>query len=241
MRSAMLPAALGGPGRPASPLPPGEVHAWLVRLDGAPAMTPGRCVLSGVERSRARRFVRAADGMRFAAARSGLRLILAGYLDEDPARLALRTGANGRPELAGAAAGSLDFSLSHTGDLALVAVSARAVGADIEAIVPRAGLREVALARFPATEAARIAQGCCGPPVDSFYRHWTAREAYLKLTGIGLAGLQRIGFGCRRDPVITCDGRAVRNVAVTRLDAPARHAATVAASEPVTSFRLLER
>jgi 4'-phosphopantetheinyl transferase len=241
MPSAMLPAAIGRPGRPAGPLPPGEVHAWLVRLDEAPAMTQGRCVLSGVERGRARRFVRAADGMRFAAARSGLRLILAGYLDEDPARLALRTGANGRPELAAGAAGSLDFSLSHSGDLALVAVSVRAVGADIEAMVPRAGLRDVAVARFPAAEAAGIAQGCCGSPADSFYRHWTAKEAYLKLTGIGLAGLQRIGFGCRPDPVITCDGRAVRDVAVAQLDASPRHAATVAASQPVTSFRLLER
>jgi 4'-phosphopantetheinyl transferase len=241
MRAAMLPVALGRPGRPARPLPPGEVHAWLVTLAGTQAMTSRSTVLSGVERSRARRFARGADGMRFAAARSALRLILAGYLDEDPARLALRTGANGRPELARAAGGSsLDFSLSHSGDLALVAVSARAVGADVEAMVPRAGLADIALARFPSAEAARIAAGCCGPPPDSFYRHWTAKEAYLKLTGIGLAGLRTIGFDCRGDPVITCDGQAAAGVLIAPLDVSPRHAAAVAASLPVTSFRLLE-
>lgn len=239
MRSATLSVALGSPGRPASQLPPGEVHAWLVRLDDARGMAARSGVLSGIERSRARRFVSAADGMRFAAAHSGLRLILAGYLDEDPARLQLRIGVNGRPALAGGAADRLDFSLSRSGEVALVAVSAEPVGADIEAAMPRPGLPGVARARFPAAEAARIAAGCCGSPPDSFYRHWTAKEAYLKLTGLGLAGLGRTWLDCGPDPVITFDGKAAAGVVVARLDGLPRHAATVAAGQPVTSFRPL--
>lgn len=262
MRSAMLPVALGQPGRPAGPVPSGEVHAWLVRLDSQQARISWPGVLSQAERSRARRFASSADGARFAAARAGLRLILAGYLGAAPAELPLRASGNGRPELAGGAGDGLDFSLSHAGDVALVAVSGKPAGADIEALAARSGLSDVVRTRFRPAEAGRVTAGCCGSPLRSFYRHWTAKEAYLKLTGLGLAGLRRTEFDCgaavgsRRSgsgvspggavspqemaaPAVWFDGRPMAGLVVSELDVSPGHVATVVAGRPVTSFRLL--
>jgi phosphopantetheinyl transferase len=97
--------------------------------------------------------------------------VLAGYLGTDPAAVELRRGANGKPFLAGLwpgeepASGSmprLHFNLSHSGDLALIAVAEREVGVDVERIRP---LRSTA-----------------------FYEGWARHEATVKCLGTGLTG-----------------------------------------------------
>jgi 4'-phosphopantetheinyl transferase len=234
----------------------GEVQAWIVDLD-VPAGDRDQ-LLDAAERDRAASYLRAADGARFAASRAALRRILGRYLGIDPAAVRFDTGTGGRPVLANGPYGhDLQFSLSRSAGVAVVAVSAGPgprpasallVGADVEAIVPRAGLADLAdltdlaAARFSPAEAACIASaGCAGSPLRSFYRHWTAREAWLKAMGAGLAALREIEFDCCPVPAVRFRGTAVTapDLRLHVLDISPDLAAAVAATGPLTSVRRL--
>lgn len=250
--AAQAPEADGGAGQDASqvpladavtcPIPPGEVHLWVVDLD---ATVPGAdACLDAAERERAASYLSPRDGARFAASRGGLRLILGRYLRADPAVLRFRRRPGGRPELACQASPPLEFSLARSTGIAVVAISAGPVGTDLEAIAPRPGLADLAAARFGAAEAARIAGGCCaGTPLRSFYRHWTAREAWLKALGAGLTALRDAEFDCRNGPAVRIRGGGadVPPLSLHLPDVTPGHAAAVAAAGPVTAcplFRL---
>ena len=76
----------------------------------------------------------------------------------------------------------LYFSLSHSGELTLCALSDREVGCDIERVRPRRpGLPTYALGR---EELAWIEKR--GGGWDWFYTLWTLKEAKVKCTGQGL-------------------------------------------------------
>ena len=115
-----------------------------------------------------------------------LREVLALYLDEDPARIELRRSEHGKPALADPSS-PLRFNLSHSGDLALVAVThRREVGVDIERIRPRRDLRRLAERALDPAAAAMVR---AAPPDDrptAFHRAWTHREAIAKCLGTGL-------------------------------------------------------
>ncbi len=84
----------------------------------------------------------------------------------------------GKPYLPGS---RQQVSISHSGSKVLCAVHEGAVGADIELLRPF-DARLISKIGTPA-ECAYIG----GDPVR-FFSVWTAKEAYLKLTGLGLAG-----------------------------------------------------
>jgi 4'-phosphopantetheinyl transferase len=161
-------------------------------------------------------------------------MILAGYLGCEPGRLRFDAGGRGQPRAAGH---SLQFSLSRSGGSALVAVSPEPVGADLELLRPRAGLADLIAARYAAAEAACVAAGCAGSPVRSFYRHWVAKEAYLKATGRGLAALRDTQLACGPAPVIRFRGTPEPDWKVSMPEALPRCVAAVVAVRPVTSWR----
>ncbi|MBB5082705.1 4'-phosphopantetheinyl transferase family protein [Nonomuraea endophytica] len=82
----------------------------------------------------------------------------------------------------------LDFNLSHSGEWALIAVApeGRRVGVDVERISPDADILELAARMYQPEEVERVR--AAGAP--EFFRLWTAKEAYIKATGVGLAGLR---------------------------------------------------
>lgn len=112
-----------------------------------------------------------------------------------PAQIPLTYGPKGKPYLA---EGTRYFSLSHSGDYVLCAVSEREIGADIQQC--KAGVKENLVKRvltkeeltkwreLQKTELARDASGveCSGEALKYFYRKWTEKEAYGKLTGDGV-------------------------------------------------------
>lgn len=174
-----------GPGRPTVP-GVDEVDLWLVDLDG-PAGPAGEGSLSAGERERAARFRSAEDGRRWTAARWALRGILGATVGVAPAELDVVAGPGGKPALAGATAGTVRFNLSHSGDLALVAVAVhREVGVDVELV--RSGLDEPALARLAFGEDAAAALAALGPDDrrSEFFRRWVRHEAAVKCRGTGL-------------------------------------------------------
>lgn len=214
---------------------PGEVHVWLIDLDRPPdgaAMT-----LGPADEARAGAYLSRRDGARFAVGRAWLRVILGRYLNADPSRLEFETSLGGRPGLAGSYAATIHFSLSRSGDRGLVAVSCSPVGADIELVRARAGLADLVASRFGAAEARCIAQACGGSPLRGFYRHWTAKEAYLKATGRGLAGLRATELTCGARPAMKLGGHAATST-VSLLDAGHDCAAAIVGGGPVTRCRV---
>jgi 4'-phosphopantetheinyl transferase len=248
------------------PVPAAGVHLWMVPLDVP--IGDSRLFLDAADLARAAGYLRPADGARFAASRAGLRRLLASYLDADPARFRFRPDRTGRPAVAvrapagdrtadeardcDSASGDqeadddvelvpgVEFSLSRTEDVALIAVSAVAVGADIEREAPRPGLADLVAARFPPREAACLAGGCSlparpgDPALRGFYRHWTAREAYLKAIGYGLAGLRRVEVTCCPRPEIRIGGVLADGWQLSFPAVSSAHTAAVVARHPVT-------
>ena len=90
------------------------------------------------------------------------------------------TSPDGKPLLAN---GSLDFSLSHSGEWVLCAVSSQLVGVDVE--LPRCTL---ATARrfFALEEVAMLESLPKSAQADALLRLWTAKEAFTKALGTGL-------------------------------------------------------
>ena len=210
---------------------PGEVNAWLVDLDAPPL---GIARLGPAELARSGSYLSPRDGARFAAGRTWLRVILGRYLDADPSGLEFETCLGGRPRLAGDSAASIHFSLSRSAGRGLVAVSSSPVGADIEHLRARIGVAGLVAGCFGVAEARCIHAGCGGSQLRGFYRHWTAKEAYLKATGHGLAGLRTTELRCGAPPIVKVGGQTVAWT-VSLLDAGPGQAAAIVGSGPVTS------
>ena len=170
---------------PGHDLPLGEVHVW--RAD-ASRWSGSRCVLSVEERTRATRFRFDLDRRRWVAARVLLRTVLARYLEVDPSLLELGATDDGKPlVLWPPDAAWLTFSISHAGDVALVAVArGQHVGVDVEEI--RAGLDGVAVAQraLGDEEASEVAHEPEPRRTHRFFAMWTQEEACGKCRGTGL-------------------------------------------------------
>ena len=96
---------------------------------------------------------------------------------------------NGKPRLA-VDPGRLSFNLSHSGGLALVALvpGGVGVGVDVEVIKERRDLARLAARWLPAADALAVAAVPPAEQADVFYPAWTRHEAWVKCTGVGLAG-----------------------------------------------------
>lgn len=172
-----------------------EIDVWTVHLAGLPA---GGELLDDDERARWQRLRTAGLRDRFAAAHWARRRILADRLGVDPAPLRFATGRWGKPELADH---RVFHSLSHSGEVAMVAVSdAGPIGVDVEAIRPDLPAGRLARTFFRPDEALAVA-GAADPPAR-YVRLWTRKEAAGKVTGIGLDQALRI------DAIETCDEAA---------------------------------
>ena len=82
----------------------------------------------------------------------------------------------------------LEFSVSHSADLALIAITVgRRVGVDIERRDAKVRIHKLATRFFSPQEAAELASLPDSDQLAGFYRGWTCKEAYLKATGLGLS------------------------------------------------------
>jgi 4'-phosphopantetheinyl transferase len=167
------------------------VHVWAVRLDDASVdLDGGRELLSPDERERAARFHFDQHRRRYLIAHIALHEILSRYVHIDPARLYFDLGSNGKPRLPAAMASSgVEFNLSHSNEMALLAVSRIGeLGVDIEYAKPDFKFQEIAERFFTAKEVAAMR----GLPTElqrqAFFKCWTSKEAFLKAKGIGLSG-----------------------------------------------------
>ena len=167
------------------------MHVWRVDLGASPARLRSlRDVLDGAEKERAARFHVARDGHRFVAGRGTLRAILGRYLDRDPARIALVYGPQGKPALDPSFGdGRISFNLSHSGDLALLAVClGRRIGVDLERIRPEVAGEDIARRFFSPRENAALNALPPEHRAAAFFHCWARKEAFVKARGEGLSG-----------------------------------------------------
>lgn len=90
-------------------------------------------------------------------------------------------GKNGKPYIEG---NPFYFSLSHSGNIAVCAVSDGEVGADIERV---ASIRESVIKGAYTPNEKLLLQGIEGDKkAEAFFRIWTAKESVIKYIGAGL-------------------------------------------------------
>ena len=150
--------------------------------------------LSPAEHARAARLALPALARRYVVGRAALRYVLADLLQQAPAEIAIIRGARGRPQLADAT--NLDFNVSNTRQVALIAVTTMPgarVGVDIEHRDRE--LRHEGLARKFCTPAEYASLDVLAGDArrHRFLRLWTCKEAMSKATGDALgAPLRRL-------------------------------------------------
>jgi len=153
-----------------------EVHVWVIGLDSLEhRIQTFRESLSVDERARADRLAVVSDRERFVVGRFALRTILGWYCRVPTASVRFAYGPKGKPCLANGCRRHVHFNLSHSSDLAVLALcSEQPVGVDVEH-----------LRRAP-----------CGPGTGvratAFLRHWTRTEALIKALGEDLSPLDLV-------------------------------------------------
>jgi len=150
-----------------------SIEVWRVRLDRTTLLSA-----TPEDAERANRFATPTLRRRYLRAHAALRDILRSHTNSP---LVFAQYEKGKPYLASDP--TLHFNLTHSRDLALVAVTrACRVGIDVERIRPMTDIVAIAQRYFPS-----------GSPLPAtprdFFRQWTRFEARLKAQGTGLFGI----------------------------------------------------
>jgi 4'-phosphopantetheinyl transferase len=170
-------------------LPPDEVHVWRAILD-----QPQDCiarfmrVLSLDERARADKFHFEADRKRHIIGRGLSRRLLGHCLGRPANELKFEYNEFGKPSLAAGLYPPLQFNVSHSGELVLVALTlGRALGIDVERMQRDMAKEEIAARFFSPNECRALAALAPDMQCAAFFACWTRKEAYLKARGDGLS------------------------------------------------------
>lgn len=164
-----------------------EIHIWPIQLSLSETDASQRwSLLSLDEQQRAEHFHFPLHKKRFIVARSTLRRILSFYFPCLPHEIDFAYTAYKKPYLAFPLETGLQFNLSHSHDLALLAITQHhAVGIDIEKIHP---IRYQVLAKryFSTKEYDTLMSLAPTDQLIGFYQLWARKEALIKAVGKGL-------------------------------------------------------
>lgn len=203
-----------------------RVSTYVDRLDQLKIM------LSSEEVARAYRFVREQDAQAYIVSHALLRRILSCELDCRPLDVIFTKNAQGKPFLLNS---GIHFNLSHSGDYVLIAVSRESpVGVDIERHQYKRNVLEIADRYFTSEECLYIKKHHDQKMVISFYDVWSAKEAYVKALGGGIA------YGFDRFSVINsvgCFASSIEGLLLTRLNIGDTYSAAVVGSIGNISIR----
>ena len=112
----------------------------------------------------------------------------------------IKYGENGKPEVIG-----VYFNLSHSGNIAVCAIGNEEVGCDVEAVTEVKS--NIAKRFFTVSENKYLDQFEGEKRQKEFYRLWTMKESYLKMTGEGMSvKLDSFEFLIKNDVKVYRDG-----------------------------------
>lgn len=171
-----------------------EIHVWRFSLrHSADRVAELKRCLNADELRRAQRLTRDDARRRHIVSHGMMRTLLAAYLGGNAADVEFDRGIYGKPYLAGAHV--LQFNLSNSADVALLAVSANCeVGVDLEYMRDNIAALKLARRFFLKAEADALETISPAERRQAFFLSWTRKEALLKGTGEGIrkGGLGRI-------------------------------------------------
>jgi len=146
-------------------------------------------VLSADEAERMMRFKFEADQNRYLAGRGGLRLLLGACLDCPASQLEFACTKFGKPSLQNPGSFSGDFSVSHSHERILIAISPSVghVGVDVEQHRSRIDWLELADRFFSEDETIHIRSLPKEAGFHEFFKTWTLKESLIKAMGGGLS------------------------------------------------------
>jgi 4'-phosphopantetheinyl transferase len=157
---------------------PGELHIYSVTSKG------DENILSEYEKERYASFSTKASGDIYLKGHSAARYLAANYTGKQPSDLELEISPEGKPSFP--CTPHLHFNLSHSGDSVYIAFSSDPVGFDIEKTSRKADFSKLAQRYFQPSER-ELMDASSKPESIAFLELWTAKEAILKLLGIGIA------------------------------------------------------
>ena len=167
-----------------------EVHVWFERIPPDPgAEREAWAVLSPEEQAWTGPLKQQHDRAVQVRTRALVRRVLATYLHLAPQEVAIVVGRHGKPEVVVDVdtPGSPRFSVSHSGSMALVALSrSHEVGADVEQVRGELVWRDIADKFFSPAELDALRDVPRADQRRAFYDCWVRKEAYLKGLGVGL-------------------------------------------------------
>jgi len=200
---------------------PGGLHLWHLCADArGDDLDTALALLGERQRRRALGMTHRGYRERYIRAQCGLRRVLGLYLGLPPQAVGFTYGEAGKPAAA-QAVGALEFNLTTTADLALVAISRGGeVGIDCEWLRPRRDLAALARRMFASEQVRALLATPESGRLAFFYRAWTALEADAKCDGRGL--FRPRAAGARPPQVMHCIPAPGHVAAVARDELPPR-------------------
>lgn len=136
-------------------------------------------ILNTAEIDKASRFLNHVDQVRYIVTKYVLRKILANFLAIPPSQIEFHLTANKKPAVTG-----IEFNVTHSKNLILIAVSTSPIGIDIEFINRNVNIEPLIETVFSDQEYFFMDKS--PDKLIYFYMVWTRKEALLKATGEGL-------------------------------------------------------
>ena len=167
-----------------TPLPNRVVHIWRFPLiaarQGISALSHW---LDEREKKTLDRMVSRVERDKRIAAWGRLRYILSRYLGCSPGDIGIQRMSSGRPEIVSPEGADIRFSLAHSGNQALLAVSRMTLGIDLENLRRSVDVNALSARFYTRNESEAIASLPEDERVEAFFRVWVRKEAYLKAAG----------------------------------------------------------
>jgi 4'-phosphopantetheinyl transferase len=170
---------------------PGECQVWWARP--ADACPPLHVLLSADERQRLAGIRQAEDRDRFLVGCAISRLVLAAYLGQAPADVAVDRACawcgapHGKPRLLRTPSPSVEWSVSHSGERVVVGFAlGMPVGLDTERLSPDLPIDQMASDVLTPRELGVLQALPAEWRIAAFVTYWARKEAVTKATGHGL-------------------------------------------------------
>lgn len=161
-------------------------HLWEIPLDIS-GINLNHWIqrLSSEEKKVAMRFQFEKHRRRYIISHVAMREIVSDYLNVSSSEVIVHVGEHGKPYLEN---NPLYFNLSHSHEMALLGLSFHGnVGVDIEYLNPKINFMNIAERYFTPEEVKQLKDIPPETRYQHFYLCWSAKEAYLKAKGIGIA------------------------------------------------------